>query len=168
MTASKQSRLIVVDTCVARSAGEEEKGPSARCAKFLRAVLTICHRVVMTREILDQWQKRRREDERKKYKSKVTHGWLSSMYARKKVVLCEGIELSHVDEACAMLSATEQRLLREDLLLIEAACAADWIVVTTDQRIVTIWCKCQDRLGLRRPIKWINPETDSVETLEHL
>jgi hypothetical protein len=90
------------------------------------------------------------------------------MVAKKKVHRCEGVQLSHVDEACEGLSATEQGGLRKDLRLVEAACAGDGIIVTRDDVIRGIWDRCHDRLGLPKPIKWINPVTDGVQALEYL
>jgi hypothetical protein len=90
------------------------------------------------------------------------------MVARKKVPRPEGVTLSHVEEACQGLSAAEQNGLRKDLCLVEAACAADGIIVTRDDAIQAIWHKCHDRLGVPKPIQWINPVTDGVEALERL
>jgi hypothetical protein len=159
MTANKHSRLLVVDACVARSAGGTEHPQSSCCRDALLAILTICHRVVMTEAVQDQWNDHR---------SRFARKWLTSMWARKKVHRCEGVQLGHVDRACDGLSATEQDRLREDLLLIEAACAADGIIVTRDNVIQAIWRKCYDRLGLPKPVRWIDPVTDGVQALERL
>jgi len=158
MTA-KHSRLVVVDACVAQSAGETEHPVSSCCRDALLAILTICHRVVMTEAVQVQWNDHR---------SRFAHKWLTSMWAKKKVHRCEGVQLSHVDKACDGLSTTEQDRLREDLLLIEAACAADGIIVTRDDVIQAIWHKCHDRLGVPKPVTWINPVTDGVQALESL
>jgi hypothetical protein len=159
MTPNKHSRLLVVDACVARSAGGTEHPQSSCCRDALLAILTICHRVVMTEAVQEQWNDHR---------SRFARKWLTSMWAKKKVHRCEGIQLPHVDKACDVLSATEQDRLREDLLLVEAACVGDGIVVTRDDVIQAIWHKCHDRFGLSKPIKWINPVTDGVQALEHL
>ncbi len=102
--------------------------------------------------------------------SGFTIKWRSAMVAKKKIVPPprEGIQLNHVDDACRGLSTAEQDGLRKDLCLIEAACAADGIIVTRDDAIQRIWHKCHNRLGLPKPIAWINPVTDGVEALEHL
>jgi len=159
MTTKKHSRLLVVDASVAQSAGATEHPISSCCRDSLLAIRTICHRVVMTAEVQDEWNR---------HMSRFTRKWFRSMVARKKVHRCEGVPLSHVDKACDELSATEQDRLREDLLLVEAACAADGIIVTRDDVIQAIWHKCHDRLGVPKPIQWINPVTDGVEALERL
>jgi hypothetical protein len=159
MTTSKRSRLLVVDASVAQSAGETEHPVSSCCRDSLLAIRTICHRIVMTAEIQDEWNR---------HMSRFTRKWLTSMWARKKVQACEGVQLSDVDNACAGLSATEEGGLRKDLCLFEAACAGDGIIVTRDEVIQAIWHKCHDRLGVPQPITWINPVVDGVQALERL
>jgi hypothetical protein len=159
MTAERRSKLLVVDASVAHSAGEAENPMSSCCRDALLAILTICHRIIMTEAIQEEWHRHTRAFSRK---------WLVSMYARKKVHRCEAVQLSHVDEACEGLSAAEQNGLRRDLCLVEAACVGDGIVVTRDDAIQGIWHKCHDRFGLAKPIAWVNPVTDGVGALEHL
>jgi hypothetical protein len=159
MTPNKRSRLLVVDASVARSAGETENPVSSCCRDSLLGILTICHRIVMTEAIQSEWNR---------HMSRFARRWLTSMWARKKVHRCNAVRLSHVDEACAGLSVAEQDGLRKDLLLLEAACAADGIIVTRDDAIQAIWHKCRDRLAAPKPITWINPVPDSIQTLEQL
>jgi hypothetical protein len=159
MTARARSRLLVVDASVAQSAGETKHPVSSCCRDLLLAVLTICHRIVMTEAVQNEWNH---------HMSRFTRKWFRSMVARKKIHRCEGMQLSHVDRACDGLSAGEQDGLRKDLCLIEAACAGDRIVVTRDNAIREIWHKCHHQLGLSEPITWINPVTDGVRALERL
>jgi hypothetical protein len=156
---AKYSGLLVVDASVARSAGETENPMSSRCREALLSILKICHRIIMTEAIREEWHEHARTSARK---------WLVRMYARKKVHWCEGMQLSHVDEACEELSAGEQDGLRKDLCLVEGACARDGIIVTRDDAIVVIWGKCHHRFRLAKPIQWVNPLTDGVQALERL
>jgi hypothetical protein len=159
MTANRRSRLLVVDASVARSAGETKHPVSSCCRDSLLAIRTICHRVVMTKEVQDEWNR---------HMSRFTRKWLTSMWARKKVYPCEGVPLRHVDKVCEGLSTAEQDGLRKDLCLVEAACAGDGIVVTRDDVIQAIWHKCYDRLGVPKSITWINPVAEGVEALQRL
>jgi hypothetical protein len=158
MTA-KRSKLLVVDACVALSAGETEHPMSRSCREALVSIREICHHIVMTEALLEQWHE---------HAQHFAIRWLAGMVARKKVHWCEGVRLSHVDEACEELSTTDQNRLREDVLLFEAACAADGIIVTRDDVIQKIWQKCRKRLRLPKQITWINPVTDGVQALEDL
>src|SRR4030042_242155 len=135
---AKRSVLLVVDACVAQSAGETEHPVSCCCRNALLSILGVCHRVVMTEAIQDEWNH---------HMSRFTRKWFRSMVARKKIHRSEGMRLSHLDEVCEGLPTNEQDGLRKDVCLIEAACAADGIVVTRDDVIVGIWQKCQDRFG---------------------
>ena len=159
MTANKRSRLLVVDASVARSAGETEHPVSSCCREALLVIRTICHRIVMTAEVQDEWNR---------HMSRFARKWLVSMWARKKVYPCEGVQLSDADRACDGLSTAEQDGLRKDLCLLEAACAGDGIVVTRDDALQVIWQKCHDRLGLPKQIRWIHPVTEGPQALEHL
>jgi len=159
MTANRRSRLLVVDASVAQSAGETEHPVSSCCRDWLFGILTICHRVVMTEAIQNEWNR---------HMSRFTRKWFRSMVAKKKVHQCEGVQLRRVDEACEGLSPAEQDGLRKDLCLVEAACAGDGIVIARDDVIQAIWHKCHDRLDVPKPITWINPVTDGVQALEHL
>ncbi|HNS22944.1 MAG TPA: hypothetical protein PKH24_20765 [Sedimentisphaerales bacterium] len=156
---AKQSKLLVVDASVARSAGETEHPVSACCRESLLAILNICHRIVLTEAIRQEWHR---------HASRFTRKWLVSMYAKKKVPPCNDAPLNRVDNACEVLSPGEQEELRKDLCLIEAACAADGIIITRDDAIVQIWQKCHSRLGLSKPIRWINPVPDGVSAMEQL
>jgi hypothetical protein len=113
----------------------------------------------MTKAIREEWRN---------HASGFSTRWLASMYAKKKVYRCEGVQLSHVDEACEELSAGEQHGLRKDLCLVEGACAGDGIIVTRDDAIVVIWGKCHHQFGLAKQIQWINPLIDGVHALERL
>ncbi|MCU0914897.1 MAG: hypothetical protein MUC88_10075 [Planctomycetes bacterium] len=159
MTAHKRSRLLVVDASVAHSAGQTEHPISSCCRDALLAVLRICHRIVMTEAIQNEWNH---------HMSRFTRKWFRSMVAKKKVYRCAGVPLGQVDKACDGLSAPEQNSLREDLLLVEAACEGDGIVITRDDAIQAIWRKCQDRLHPPKPIRWVNPVTEGVQALERL
>ena len=57
--ADKVSKRLVIDASVARAAGGEDATfpISVYCRDFLQAVLDISHRVVMTPDIRDEWNK---------------------------------------------------------------------------------------------------------------
>ena len=53
----KKKRLLVIDASVARAAGGAEATAqvSRECRDFLSTVLTVCHQIVMTPEISEEW-----------------------------------------------------------------------------------------------------------------
>jgi hypothetical protein len=72
----KDSKLLVIDASVGRAAGgENATAPtSVNCREFLKSVLFICHRVVMTPEIKEEW---------KTHQSNFSREWRCQMVARK-------------------------------------------------------------------------------------
>ena len=78
----KQSKRIVIDASIARSAGGEDvkKPMSSDCRKFLMAILNICHHIVLTKDISKEWNK---------HQSNFTRKWRKSMAARKKIFKIE-------------------------------------------------------------------------------
>ncbi|HLG99155.1 MAG TPA: hypothetical protein VKX49_22785 [Bryobacteraceae bacterium] len=54
--AKKISRRLVIDASVARSATMSNDSTSTACREFLQEVLRVCHRVVLTPEIEQEWQ----------------------------------------------------------------------------------------------------------------
>mgnify|MGYP006966880220 FL=1 len=91
--ARKFSQRIVIDTDLARSAGETENPRSVACREFLQAVLSICHRIVVSPDILVEWRK---------HKSRFTSGWLVTMVQKNKVVECEPLEMDGLREQIAV------------------------------------------------------------------
>jgi hypothetical protein len=75
---TKISRRLVIDASVARSSGGEAATypTSKHCRDFLKATLKICHRVVMTPDIMEEWRA---------HQSGFARRWRVSMEARKKV-----------------------------------------------------------------------------------
>lgn len=142
-----------------RASSEAESLMSSGCRDALLSILSICHRLVMTEAIQEEWHR---------HEQAFTRKWLVVMYARKKVHRCEAVRLRHLDKACEGLSTSEQDGLRKDLCLIGAACAGDGIIVTRDDVIQAIWYKCHDRLAVPKPIMWINPVPDGVRALQRL
>src|SRR4051794_12743935 len=118
--AAKTSRRLVIDASVARSSGGEDATfpTSKHCRDFLKAVLSICHRIVLTPEIQAEWHK---------HQSNFARRWLVSMFARKKVEQAGSI--TKQDPRDNIHAATENEKARaamlKDIHLLEAAIATD-------------------------------------------
>ena len=156
---TKRSRLLVIDASVARSAGETEHPVSSCCRDTLLSIQDICHRIIMTEAIREEWIR---------HQSRFTRKWFRSMVAKKKVQRSAGTHLNLVGEVLKGLSAGEQEGLQKDICLVEGACDGDGIVVTRDDQVVKIWQKCQGQFRLAKPITWINPVTDDIGVFERL
>jgi hypothetical protein len=165
------SRSIVVDTSVARAAGNTIHPISHSCRNALIAILSICHNVVMTQAISSEWKKYVSSDEFRTYESKFVRKWWRSMAARKKTedIPIGSNKLNSPDLNLLKLSNKDRDALKKDLLLIEAAACSDGIILTTDEEIIRIWNNCKNHFNCSKKIRWINPlDINCITTLESL
>lgn len=167
MAAKQVSRRLVIDASVARSAGGEEATypTSVHCRDFLKAVLDICHKVVMTPDIREEWNK---------HESGFALTWRRRMVAKGKFVFLNipvNEELwNKIDE---IAGTDKQRTeMFKDLRLIEAAIATDKTVISLDDKTAR---KFFSRAALHaeelKDIVWVNPanieEEKPVEWLKN-
>ena len=152
--AARESNRLVIDASVARAAGGEDAvfPRSKHCRDFLKATLVICHRVVLTPEIGEEW---------KQHRSNFARRWLGSMMARKKVHLLGNVvndELrGRVERAAAHAGNDEREAMRKDFLLIEAAIATDRIVISLDDTAKGLFAVAARSVGELKNIAWVNP-----------
>lgn len=144
----------MIDACVVHAAGAADNPVSSACREFLQQVLRICHRVALSPEISEEW---------KRHRSRFSRKWQFSMEARKKVVrMNPGIHAPL--RACingAALNATERREVEKDAHLVEAALAADRIVVSCDDTARAQFRGLAAHAGLLHAVRWVNPLQDS-------
>ena len=154
---------MVIDASVARSSGGEDAvfPTSKNCRDFLKAVLEICHHVVLTPEIREEWYK---------HKSNFARRWLVSMFARKKAELIDSSEdrmlRSKIDQASQNEKARAAML--KDVHLLEAALVTDEIVVALDETVRALFIEAAVSVGEIRNIVWINPDRADEEPLPWL
>jgi hypothetical protein len=75
--------VLVIDASVAKAAGWSKQPDSSSSRYFLRAVLDICHQMVLTPALAEEWRR---------HQSKYTREWRKSMYARRKIRQLEAEE----------------------------------------------------------------------------
>ena len=116
MARATPSRRLVVDASVYRSAGPEDATfpLSKSCRDFLKAILRICHTVVFTDAIREEWRRHR---------SRFARTWLVQMYARKKVIELDVGADRALRAAIRNSSMTEKQksAMDKDVHLLEAA-----------------------------------------------
>jgi predicted nucleic acid-binding protein len=126
---SKQSRLFVVDASVMRSAGMKE-GHSAACTGLLNAILSICHRAVITEDIQMEWNT---------HQSLAAKKWRSAMASRRKLVKLDVLERENfnekVNECVPRENVKDRRELLKDAHLLAAAYGADRLLLTADSKL---------------------------------
>lgn len=151
------SRLLVVDASVVRSAGESEHPVSSSCRNCLEAIRHICHRVAVTPPIQVEWNN---------HMSRFSRKWRRSMAARRKPLQpVTGVEIA-LDSAG--LCEGDRQAIEKDRCLLEAAFAADHVIVTRDNALRSALSKTPKGTKLMARITWINPVTDGVTALENL
>jgi len=153
----KQGRLLVVDASVARSAGESENLVSSSCRECLEAIRLICHRVAMTPDIQEEWDR---------HMSRFTRKWRRSMAARRKAI--RRVDPASIPLNLDAYSASAKSAIEKDLHLLQAALAADRVIVTRDDSLRAALDGRPDGVALAGTIKWINPITDDLEVLNSL
>jgi len=151
---SVPSRLLVIDASVARSAGETEHPVSSSCRAFLLAVLKICHRVAVTTDIREEWQR---------HQSRFTRKWRCSMAAPQKPL--RDIKPVSAGLNIPAFAPPQQVAIEKDLGLLEAALGADGVIVTRDDALRKALGTTPQGSRLRDRITWYNPVTDGTEPL---
>lgn len=150
-----RSNRLVIDASVARaSGGIEAVHPTARVVRdFLREVLIICHRAVMTPAIRVEWDR---------HESVFARKWRRSMVARKKLVILDLQESSDLRAAIndGPASENDKSTMIKDLLLVEAAIATDERIVALDDKVQALFSVESKRIPGLRDIIWINPVTN--------
>ena len=146
------SRRLVIDASVAARAGDRRRlhPEGKRSRDFLAQVLVICHRMVLTSQIGDEWREHQQSFARK---------WRKWMYARKKV---DCIDVEH-DETLRRrierVGATdkEREEMLKDCLLIEAALATDRRVASLDEKARNMLGRASEHVAELKRIVWVNP-----------
>jgi hypothetical protein len=158
------SRRLVVDASIARAAGggEATHPTSKHCRDVLQAILTICHRLVMTPDISGEW---------KAHQSRFARQWLVSMTARKKVVYRADAATHralHDKIVSSSSDTTAQEIMGKDILLVTAALLTDKIVISLDEAARAQFAAASGRVGELKSIMWVNPRAAGEQSLTWL
>jgi hypothetical protein len=147
-----RSRRLVIDASIARAAGSQESVnlDAQRCRDFLQSVLTICHKVVMTARIQEEWNK---------HQSNFARTWRRAMVARKKLIALPVNENQSWREAVEAHSGSEKdrKAMLKDCHLLEAAMATDRIITTLDEAARQLFTDVAANTPEISAIAWVNP-----------
>lgn len=147
----RRSKAIVVDASIARSAGLTENPVSMQCRQVLQTMLDYCHRVVLSDDVSQEWRT---------HASRFTRVWLSSMKAKKKLVLVSQsdayVELCARIEAC-FDRAKQQENIFKDFHLVVAALESDKIVITEDEQLRKLLHAAAAQVEELRSLTFANP-----------
>lgn len=161
--AKKTSKRLVIDASVAGATGAEDAIHPAtkQCRQFLTAVLEICHRLVMTPEIADEWRR---------HQSPFTRRWRRRMTARKKVDPYDPPTDDALADRLRRLAFTdkEREAMSKDMLLIHAAMAADQRIVALDDKARRLFSRAAADVATLRNLVWVNPDGTDEGLLDWL
>ncbi len=166
----------MIDASVARAARGPGAtvSPSPECTQFLRDVLDVCHRVVMSDEIKNEWTKHR---------SPFANEWLTIMIRRIKrkpvdsaspsleeriagaILESEQLRTSfsvprNLKTVHGVLGSVQLAHLFKDLHLVEAGLSTDRIVASLDDRAKRGFSRLSASIQEFRDLIWVNPATD--------
>lgn len=154
MNTRKKSRELVVDACVAMSAGETVHPVSSACRVLLQHILEICHHVVCDQNLSDEWNR---------HQSRFTRKWRLAMAARHKplrVIVPDpsGLDLEKFPEDA-------RPAVEKDLHVLETALSSGQEIVTSDDALFRALGTSKAGERLRDRITWHHPVRDGVENL---
>jgi hypothetical protein len=153
----KRSMAIVIDANIAQAAGSKQTGDSKACRDFLDEVRKVCHRMVMTPAITQEWDK---------HQSSFALRWRTSMQSKKKLVFFKSDPRNEelrilVENSGALQNEGEREHLRKDCHLIEAALVTEFRIASSDMHARGLFSRlCNEFADLRRII-WTNPCIES-------
>lgn len=159
------SKRLVIDATVAKASG----GPSAfhpvsaRCRDLLMAVLDVCHRIVMNKEIVREWDE---------HESGFAKRWRSWMARKDKVAHADARPDKELRSAVERSGHSDRarEVMLKDIHLIEAALTADLSVISLDEDARD----CFGRLALAEAtsplgkVLWVNPSREEENVLAWL
>jgi hypothetical protein len=160
---SRMSRRIVVDASVARSAGEAAHPVSRHSREFLQAMLRICHRVVMTKEIRQEWRR---------HQSNFTYRWLATMTSKRKVFNAS-VDVARQEALVSAihgsdLTANQRGAVEKDCLLVNAAWATDNLIASNDDRMRKLLATQVDTTPGLAQLIWVNPTAPDETPIQWL
>jgi len=151
---TKANGTIVVDASVAHSAGGEDAthAQAIACRDGLQIIYEVELRLVMSRALYDEWSK---------HCSRYARKWLHRMFGHRRVAQLEPAE--HQPTRIALLkflSHSEQATLLKDLLLVDAALAANGNILSLDDRTRHLLVKLAPHVRQLRALHWASPNTE--------
>lgn len=177
------SKRLVIDASIASAAGgpaeltaslpslsddpEPDRYRSRRCRRILLEVLRICHRLVLTDDLREEWSRHR---------SRFARRWLARMVTKDKVERLDVTQApdlqEDIDDFADGVSDDFEVIevyrheMQKDRHLLEAALAADEMILSLNEKDRRRFAKACDDISSIRTIVWSNPERDEDSCLD--
>lgn len=160
---SRLSCRLVVDASVAHAAGGREAihTTASHCRDCLLAILEVCHQLVMTPAITEEWNK---------HQSCFARTWRVSMEARKKVARVDtpADDALRTEIAARAKNERDRQAILNDMHLIEAALAADQAIIALDETVRHLLHAAAESVGVLRTVMWVNPTVSEEDCVSWL
>jgi hypothetical protein len=146
-----KSFALVIDASIAAASSRPgvDAIPGSACREFLTAVLEICHKLVLSPELADEWRR---------HASSFSKTWLVQMYARRKVIRVASVvinaRLVNQIESCGASERLQNEILK-DLHLLTAAVSSDGLVISLETNAPALFDRHVPAIVKRFPHTWI-------------
>ncbi len=164
MAKKKASKCLVIDTDIARAAGEStSQSPISRnCRDFMHTMLEeTTHKVVLTKEIQIEWNK---------HQSRATLRWRSTMVAQKRIRVIQAPTDQELCQHIEQYAPSEKKhnAMLKDIHLVEAALQADKTVISMDEIVRGCFHDLSHQTHQLKQITWVNPCQENETPLDWL
>ncbi len=153
----KTSQQFVIDASVGRAAGDRDTGSSKACREVLEEIRKVCHRMVMSPPIKREWDK---------HQSAFAKRWRVAMQSRKKIIFVtetQHDDLRHIiEQSSALQNEGERKQVRKDCILVEAALATDFRIISLDDKVRRLFARLPHEVALLHDVVWVNPLDEGV------
>jgi hypothetical protein len=165
MASAPAGCAIVVDTCVARAAGQAGDAVALRCARVFDAIHDHGHQLAMSKPLHDEWLKPRTGYGKVyvQYASTYALRWLVMMTTARRVIWVSLAETLDLGQAILQgLGGNDSEAASKDIHLVKTALASDRRIVSLDSRSRRRF----GSIGLKVPelcsILWLDPARHRV------
>lgn len=152
---------LVIDTSIARSAGETDHPTSTNCRQWLDEILNLKCVMVFNAELFAEWGK---------HESGYARRWRLSMIAKKRMRTIrdsENIALREAIDGHAPSDNARQEMLH-DVHLLELALKADNIISSLNDRDRDRFKAICKHVSEIRQVLWVNPDKVEENCLDWL
>lgn len=153
--ARRTGRRLVIDACVAQSAGGEGATfpLSKHCRDTLKAIYDICHRAVFTPEIRAEWLE---------HTSRYTRKWLRWMNGARKIERLDSPADPQLQDAVRKVATSNKQAdaMLKDVHLVEAARASDGVIVSSDGKARKLFARAARKVTQLHGVAWADPSAD--------
>lgn len=151
----QKSKLLVIDASIV---GQNEYPASKQCRDLLNSVLEICHKIIITPDISEEW---------KAHELRFIKRWRRQMDARKKIIVRNPVSKDQLKKKIKrqLYDADTLDAILKDFRLIEASLCADKVIISLDDTARQYYSDLSVHIGEFKTILWINPTQETIEEM---